>query len=156
VASIVRDRMREAVERGTGAWVRRLVDARVPVAGKTGTTNDNTDVWFVGMTPDLVAGVWMGFDRPTPITSAAAGGSLAAPVFGRMLQRWYAAHPYRGEAWTPPLGVIPAEVDRATGQLATAATLPAQRYTEYYVEGTEPEPLKLDPAIVFTQGVLTF
>ena len=83
VAFIVRDMMREAVERGTGAWVRRLVDPRVPVAGKTGTTNDNTDVWFVGMTPELVAGVWLGFDRPRPIARGAAGGTYAAPIFGR-------------------------------------------------------------------------
>jgi len=61
----------------------------VPVAGKTGTTNDNTDVWFVGLTPEIVAGVWLGFDRPTSIAPGVAGGSLAAPVFGEMLAHWY-------------------------------------------------------------------
>ncbi|HEX5581517.1 MAG TPA: PBP1A family penicillin-binding protein, partial [Gemmatimonadaceae bacterium] len=62
VAFIVRDMMRDVVERGTATSVRRYVPRSVPVAGKTGTTNDNSDVWFVGMTPGLVAGVWMGFD----------------------------------------------------------------------------------------------
>jgi membrane peptidoglycan carboxypeptidase len=56
VAFVLRDMMRDVVERGTATTVRRIVGADVPVAGKTGTTDDNTDVWFVGMTPDLVAG----------------------------------------------------------------------------------------------------
>ncbi|MFY7923155.1 MAG: PBP1A family penicillin-binding protein, partial [Gemmatimonas sp.] len=57
VAFIMRDMLRDVVERGTATALRRIVPARVPVAGKTGTTNDNTDVWFVGMTPELVTGV---------------------------------------------------------------------------------------------------
>src|SRR4051812_5886427 len=64
---VVRDMMRDVVERGTAASIRRYLPATVPVAGKTGTTNDNTDAWFIGLTPDLVAGVWIGFDKPTPI-----------------------------------------------------------------------------------------
>jgi penicillin-binding protein 1A len=74
IAFIVRDMMREVVDRGTATSVRRYLPASIPVAGKTGTTNDNTDVWFVGMTPEVVAGVWLGFDRPKTITSGAAGG----------------------------------------------------------------------------------
>ncbi len=139
--------------------VRRYVSASIPVAGKTGTTNDNTDVWFIGVTPGMVAGVWMGFDKPTPITSSAAGGSLAAPVWGRMMSRYFAARgslATRGAQWTPPLGVISAELDRATSQLATADTPPARRYTEYFVEGTEPDALKLDPWVVFSAGALVF
>lgn len=155
-AFVVRDMLRDVVERGTATAVRRYMSPAIPVAGKTGTTNGNTDVWFVGMTPDIVAGVWMGFDTPTPIGSGAFGGSMAAPVFGRMLQRWYAAHPYRGDGWTPPVGVIPAEVDRATGALATSATPPERRYTEYYVEGTEPDSLRLDPWTVVARGALPF
>jgi hypothetical protein len=62
----------------------------------------------------------------------------------------------RGAEWTPPIGVISAELDRATGQLATADTPPARRYTEYFVEGTEPDSLKLDPSVVFRSGALVF
>lgn len=156
VTFVTRDMMRDVVDRGTATVVRRYVPAAVPVAGKTGTTNDNTDVWFIGVTPGMVAGVWMGFDRPAPITSSAAGGSLAAPVWGRMMSRYLAAHRSHGAQWTPPLGVISAEVDRVTGQLATADTPPGRRYTEYFVEGTEPDALKLDPWTVFSAGPLVF
>ena len=155
VAYVTRDMMRDVVDRGTATSVRKYVPASVAVAGKTGTTNDATDVWFVGVTPGLVAGVWMGFDKPTPIAGG-AGGVLAAPVWGRMVQRWIAARGAPRAAWTPPTGVIPGEVDRATGQLATATTPPARRYTEYYVEGTEPDALKLDPATVFSAGAIVF
>jgi penicillin-binding protein 1A len=152
VAFIVRDMMREAVERGTGSWVRRLVDPRVPVAGKTGTTNDNTDVWFVGMTPELVAGVWLGFDRPRPIARGAGGGTYAAPIFGQMIAKYY-----EGRAvgtWAPPAGLVEAEMDRATGLLADAFTPPEQRYVEYFLEGTEPPELRPTPWVVFQYGPL--
>jgi membrane carboxypeptidase/penicillin-binding protein len=132
------------------------VPASVPVAGKTGTTNDNTDAWFIGVAPGIVAGVWMGFDRPTPMGSAAAGGSFAAPVWGRMVARYLNTRGNRTAQWEPPIGVISAQLDRATGEMATALTPPARRYTEYFVEGTEPDSLKLDPWTVFRGGALVF
>jgi 1A family penicillin-binding protein len=144
VAFIVRDMMRDAAERGTGGPARRAVPVSVPVAGKTGTTNDNVDVWFMGMTPDLVAGVWLGFDRPSTIMPGAAGGSLAAPIWGAMMARYYAGRA-APSSWTPPVGMLTAELDRFTGQLANATTPPAQRYTEFFVPGTEPEPLRSVP-----------
>jgi 1A family penicillin-binding protein len=162
VSFVVRDMMRDVVDRGTASSIRRFLPGSVPVAGKTGTTNDNTDVWFIGLTPDIVAGVWMGFDRPKMITAGAAGGSLAAPVFGRMMARYYASGAgrsslERSEArWNPPLGVISGEVDRLTGQLATVATPANRRYTEYFVEGTEPEPLRADPWKIFQWGPIGF
>jgi penicillin-binding protein 2D len=161
VTYVVRDMMRDVVERGTAASIRRYLPASIPVAGKTGTTNDNSDVWFIGLTPDLVAGVWLGFDKPTSITAGAAGGSLAAPVWGKMLARYYAAKPEiltsrAAEQWTPPVGVIFGDVDRATGELATEQTPPDRRYTEYFVEGTEPAPLKADPWKLFGWGPIIF
>ena len=150
---VVRDMMRDVVERGTASSIRRYLPASVPVAGKTGTTNDNTDVWFIGLTPDLVAGVWLGFDKPKTITPGAAGGSLAAPIWGKMMSRYYAATRPPTNSWAaPPLGVIPGELDRVTGQMATIATPADRRYTEYFVEGTEPEPLKLDTWKLFQWG----
>jgi penicillin-binding protein 1A len=146
VAFIVRDMMRDVVDEGTAASVRRWVPASVPVAGKTGTTNDNTDVWFVGMTPDIVAGVWIGFDRPKTITPGAAGGSLAAPVWGRMLAHYESG---RGAPWIPPTGILTADLDRLTGQLADSTTPPERRYTEYFLGGTEPLPLRLDTWMLF-------
>jgi len=149
---VVRDMMRDVVERGTASSIRRYLPASIPVAGKTGTTNDNTDVWFIGLTPDLVAGVWLGFDKPKTITPGAAGGSLAAPIWGKMMSRYYALTKPPSNTWTPPLGVIPGELDRATGQLATISTPADRRYTEYFVEGTEPEPLRFDTWKIFQWG----
>ncbi|MEP6731027.1 MAG: PBP1A family penicillin-binding protein [bacterium] len=144
IAFIVRDMMRDAAERGTGTPARRLVQASIPIAGKTGTTNDNVDVWFMGMTPDLVAGVWLGFDKPKTITPGAAGGSLAAPIWGAMMAKYYAGRAAPSQ-WTPPVGLVTAELDRLTGQLADANTPAERRYTEYFVPGTEPESLRAVP-----------
>lgn len=141
VAYVTRDLMRGVVENGTATAVRRLIPAAVPVAGKTGTTDDNSDVWFVGMTPQLVAGVWIGFDRPRSISPGAAGGTLAAPIFGQMLARWGGLTP---AVWTPPAGVVTVELDRATGDLAEPNTPAARRYAEIFVAGTEPAPLRVD------------
>jgi penicillin-binding protein 1A len=161
VTYVVRDMMRDVVERGTASSIRRYLPATVPVAGKTGTTNENSDAWFIGLTPDLVAGVWIGFDKPTSIGSGAAGGSLAAPVWGKMVARYYATQPqllasHATEQWTPPLGVIMGDVDRLTGELATDQTPPDRRYTEYFVEGTEPAALRADPWKLFGWGPIVF
>jgi penicillin-binding protein 1A len=154
VAFIVRDMMREVVERGTATSVRRYLPATIPVAGKTGTTNDNSDVWFVGMTPEIVAGVWLGFDKPKTITSGAAGGTLAAPIFGKMMAEYYAS---RSPAeWVPPRGLISAQLDRITGQLADSTTPPERRYVEYFLEGTEPLPLRVDGWRLFKNGPIAF
>ncbi len=141
VAYVTRDLMRGVVETGTATTVRRMIPATVPVAGKTGTTDDNSDVWFVGMTPQLVAGVWIGFDRPRSISPGAAGGTLAAPIFGQMLARWGGLTP---AVWTPPAGVVTVELDRATGDLADPSTPAARRYAEIFVAGTEPAALRVD------------
>ena len=160
VAYVVRDMMRDVVERGTAASIRRYLPGSIPAAGKTGTTNDNSDVWFVGLTPDVVAGVWLGFDKPTPIAPGAAGGSLAAPVWGKMVARYYASKPdlvaRSAEQWAPPVGVIYGDFDRLTGQLATDQTPADQRYTEYFIEGTEPAPLRADPWKLFGWGPVVF
>ena len=160
VTYVVRDMMRDVVERGTAASIRRYLPRSIPAAGKTGTTNDNSDVWFVGLTPDVVAGVWLGFDKPTSIAPGAAGGSLAAPVWGKMVARYYASKPdlltRSADQWVPPVGVIFGDFDRETGKLATDQTPADQRYTEYFVEGTEPPPLRADPWKLFSWGPVIF
>jgi 1A family penicillin-binding protein len=161
VTYVVRDMMRDVVERGTASSIRRYLPASIPVAGKTGTTNDNSDAWFIGLTPDLVAGVWLGFDKPVSIAKGAAGGSLAAPVWGKMVAKYYASQPqlvasHATEQWLPPLGVIMGDVDRATGELATDQTPADRRYTEYFVEGTEPVSLRADPWKLFGWGPIVF
>ncbi|MEP6835083.1 MAG: PBP1A family penicillin-binding protein [Gemmatimonas sp.] len=136
VAFIMRDMMKDVVERGTATAVRRIVPARIPVAGKTGTTNDNSDVWFVGMTPELVAGVWIGFDKPQTITPGAVGGTLAAPIAGQIIAAYYQGR--SSGTWLPPPGLVTAELDRATGKPSTTQTPTDRRYQEWFLEGTEP------------------
>jgi penicillin-binding protein 1A len=112
VAYLVTDVLREALDRGTGTAV-RAAGFGAPAAGKTGTTTDAADAWFVGYTPDVVAAVWIGFDDPRPIVAQASGGRLAAPVWGRMMAR---ARPGRARAeWTAPPNVIETWVDAETG-----------------------------------------
>ena len=142
-AYIVRDMLREAADRGTGAAARRIVPAQVAIAGKTGTTNDNADVWFVGMTPSLVAGVWLGFDRPKTIMPGAGGGTLAAPIWGNMVAQYYGSGG-AGE-WFPPPDLSFVELDRATGQLTDSLTPPERRYTEFFLPGTEPPLVRINP-----------
>ncbi len=150
VAFVVRDMMRDAVERGTGTAARRAVPAAIPLAGKTGTSNDNADVWFVGMTPDLVAGAWLGFDTPKMITPGAAGGTLAAPIVGRLLG---AAASTRGAAaWAPPAGLVSVELDRDSGRDADALTPVARRYTEWFLDGTQPGAAAAWPWAIFRLG----
>lgn len=135
VAFLMVDAMRDVVDRGTG-WRVREAGFHGPAAGKTGTTDDAKDVWFVGMTPDLVAGVWLGFDRPRTIVSGASGGRLAAPVWGRMMREAGADRPEG--AWHAPAEVVRARVDRGTGYLATDACPEEVVGEEWFLAGTEP------------------
>jgi penicillin-binding protein 1A len=101
------------VERGTGQRVKAV---RKPVAGKTGTSNDEKDAWFIGFTPDLAVGVYVGYDNPQPMGRDATGGELAAPIVADFLSlalRDKAATPFR-----VPSGVQLIPIDPATGQRA--------------------------------------
>lgn len=124
VAFLVTDVLKDAVERGTGTAVRR-VGFRGPAAGKTGTTNDGADVWFVGYTPRLVAAVWVGFDQPKPIVDEASGGRIAAPIWGRLMRKIDASR--RGEDdWEKPENVVSRSVDPVTGLVIARGCRPAR------------------------------
>ncbi|HEX8245513.1 MAG TPA: PBP1A family penicillin-binding protein, partial [Longimicrobium sp.] len=112
-AFVLTSMLRDVVDRGTATPV-RAAGFRGPAAGKTGTTNGATDVWFVGYTPDLVGSVWFGFDRPETIVPNASGGTIAAPVWARIMNRIY-QHRRMPAAWPVPAGVITEQVDRRTG-----------------------------------------
>jgi penicillin-binding protein 1A len=148
VAFLTTSLMRDVVDHGTGYGVRAAggLPYGVPAAGKTGTTNEAADVWFIGVTPDLVAGVWLGFDRPQAIGATASGGGLAAPVWGRIVAAYYREHPVP-PAWPQPPEVVVRSVDRETGMLATPDCPGEQVSDEYYASGTEPtEYCPLHPA----------
>ena len=108
--------MRAVVDRGTGTSVRGW-GYRGPAAGKTGTTNDGRDAWFVGLTPDMVAGVWVGFDQPEPIVEDRGGGALAAPVWGSWMRNLQATPSLRRRAWIPPLTVERVRYEPVTGEV---------------------------------------
>ena len=71
--------MEGVVQRGTAMIVKKILP-NVPIAGKTGTTNDEKDAWFIGFSPDLVVGVYLGYDKPRHLGRGATGGVLAAPI----------------------------------------------------------------------------
>jgi penicillin-binding protein 1A len=132
VAFVLTSMLRDVIDRGTGAAV-RAVGFGAPAAGKTGTTNEATDVWFIGYTPDLVGGVWIGMDEPATIVPGASGGTLAAPAWGRIMRRVYENRPAPAE-WRQPSGVTTAQVDRATGALVSEACPPRGAvFTEFFV-----------------------
>ncbi|MDO6963045.1 penicillin-binding protein 1A [Rhizobium alvei] len=105
--------MQGVILRGTAAGKIRLES---DVAGKTGTTNDEKDTWFVGYTPNLVAGVYMGFDDPKPLGRGATGGSLAAPLFNEFMQA--ALKGTTPEKFIIPEGMKLIAVNRKTGMQA--------------------------------------
>ncbi|MFN8666559.1 MAG: PBP1A family penicillin-binding protein [Gemmatimonadaceae bacterium] len=117
--------MKDVVLRGTAAGSVWGAGFHVPSAGKTGTTNDGADVWYVGYTADLVAGVWMGFDKPQKIMANAQGGRLAAPAYTQLMLEVYRRKPAPPD-WPRPESVI---MKDACG--------PSGTYAEYFLAGTE-------------------
>jgi penicillin-binding protein 1A len=113
VAYILTDILRDAVDYGTGAGV-RSAGYDGPVAGKTGTTNDATDAWFVGYTPKEVGAIWIGYDQPQTLGGSATGGGFAAPVWGRIMRRAYEDREMP-EEWATPEGIVSRRVDTETG-----------------------------------------
>jgi penicillin-binding protein 1A len=102
--------MEGVVTRGTAVTVSEL---KRPVAGKTGTTNDEKDAWFVGYTPNLVVGVYLGYDRPIPMGKGATGGGLAAPVFKEFMAE--ALGDSKPVAFKMPEGMKRITVNRKSG-----------------------------------------
>ena len=126
--------LQSVVDGGTGRVLRRM-GVRGPVAGKTGTTNNGADVWFIGYTPTVVAGFWFGYDSPRPISSNASGGRLAAPAWATFyLDGWRERSPTG--SWRPPAGLIERKIDASNGDLANEWCPGTQR--EWFKAGTEP------------------
>ncbi len=105
--------MEGVIQRGTAAGKVKLDR---PVAGKTGTTNDEKDAWFVGYTPDLVAGLYVGMDNPAPLGRGATGGSMSAPIFNEFMQAAVVGTPPGMFHIPEGMSLIP--INRKTGMLA--------------------------------------
>ncbi len=125
--------MRGVVDRGTAA---RHVNLPVPVAGKTGTTNDALDVWFIGFTSNIVAGCYIGFDQPRSLGRSAYGGTMCGPVFQQFMTK--AVEKYGGGEFRVPPGGHFIKIDRYSG-----APLPPDAngdfvVAEYFRDGEDP------------------
>jgi penicillin-binding protein 1A len=136
IAFLVTDVLQDAVDRGSGAAVRAL-GFSAPAAGKTGTTNDATDAWFVGYTPAVVGAVWIGHDQPQSLGANATGGRLAAPVWARIMTRTSAA---QGGTWKKPSGIVERWIDAASGTVLREGcrSVTGAGYREVFLRGRVP------------------
>jgi membrane peptidoglycan carboxypeptidase len=108
----------DVIQSGTGTPA-RAAGFTLPAAGKTGTTDDYTDAWFIGYTPRLVAGVWFGMDRPSPIMSRGFASIVAVPAWAQFMKTATAGDP--ASWYTPPGNVEKVAICRLSGKLATEA-----------------------------------
>ncbi len=115
--------MKGVVDRGTAS---RYVNLPVPTAGKTGTTNESKDAWFIGFTSNIVAGCYIGYDRPRPMGRGAYGGTMCGPVFQSFMEK--AVEKYGGGPFEVPEGGHFIKIDRFSG-----ARLPADATGDYVV-----------------------
>jgi penicillin-binding protein 1A len=137
-AFLITDALKDVVSRGTANAAVRGGGFTMPSGGKTGTTNDYADVWFVGFTPDLVSGIWIGMDQRQKIMSNAQGGRLAAPAWTSMMREIYERRaPPRD--WPRPEGLTFDTIDRKTGYRFTPFCPGEDRYVESFIPGTEPK-----------------
>lgn len=123
--------MEGVVQRGTG---QRLKYLNRPIAGKTGTTNDSKDAWFVGFTPDIVVGVYLGYDSPRSLGAAGTGSSLSAPVFGDFMSKAMVGKP--NVPFRMPEGMLQVAINRRTGMRASYGDPMA--FVEAFKPGTGP------------------
>ena len=125
--------MKGVVDRGTAAGKVRL---SVPTAGKTGTTNDARDVWFVGFTSNIAAGCYIGYDQPKPLGRGASGGGMCGPVFQSFMEK--ATEKFGGGPFEVPEGGQFIKIDRFTGARLPDEAAGDYVVAEYFRDGSEP------------------
>lgn len=125
--------MKGVVERGTA---KGKINVGVPVAGKTGTTNDEKDAWFVGFTSNIAAGCYIGYDQPRPMGRSGSGGGLCAPVFNEFMK--VATAKYGGGPFEVPPGGHFIKIDRFTGARLSDSASGPNVIAEYFRLGEEP------------------
>jgi membrane carboxypeptidase/penicillin-binding protein len=142
--------LQDVIDGGT-AWKARQLGFRLPAAGKTGTTNEYRDAWFVGYTKALVTGVWVGYDTPKPILPGSAyAADVAVPLWARFMVAATDGDPV--QPFRAPRGIVTAQICRLSGKRpaggcdAVPVTLDnglheerSMVVTEYFATGTEPE-----------------
>jgi len=133
-AYMITNMLESVINQGTAIGA-RLRGFTAPAAGKTGTTNDFTDAWFIGFTPDLICGVWVGFDEKKSIGEKASGAKAALPIWDKFMKEALDDRPFRH--FVPPPGIVKVPVCASTG-LLPSATCP-EVVEEVFVSGTEPK-----------------
>lgn len=131
LAYMVTDLLQGVVKRGTG-WRARAVG--IPVAAKTGTTNDYIDSWYVGFSADLAVGVWSGFDNPKTMGNNETGSGVSGPVWAEFMKE--AKKHLPNSSFQVPEDLVFVKVDEKTGQLPTDKT--TKTLLEVFINGTEP------------------
>ncbi len=133
VAYVTTQMLKDVLTYGTAKSLKKFSQLH-PSAGKTGTTDDGRDAWFVGYTPNVIIGVWVGYDKPRPGGKSFTGGAIAAPIWERFMRKTVAVKPVVD--FPMPDTVVSVSIDPATGYLATE-NCPVKR-DEFYIVGTEP------------------
>ncbi|MFO7601367.1 MAG: penicillin-binding transpeptidase domain-containing protein, partial [Candidatus Desulfacyla sp.] len=136
---VMTDLLRAVITEGTGWRIRAL---KRPAAGKTGTTNDLRDAWFLGYTPDLVAGVWVGYDDSREMGDGETGSRAASPIWLDFMSGALEGKPVRD--FDVPDGVVFAKIDTETGLLAGRHS--RNTVFQSFIEGTQPETYSPKPA----------
>ena len=135
-AYLITSMLKSVVERGTGKGARALGR---PVAGKTGTSNDFQDTWFMGYTPEMLTGVWVGFDEKRPLGDKETGGRVAAPIWVDFMRTAMGDQPVSD--FTPPEGISLVHINPRTG--LRASPLGGPSILECFRRGTEPQGVTL-------------
>jgi penicillin-binding protein 1A len=136
IAYVVTNMMQSVVQSGTGVIASKL---KIPIAGKTGTSNDARDVWFVGLTPDYAIGVWIGHDDPQSM-GRETGGTTAVPVYVEIAKSMNLP----AKTFPRPPHIVDAKIDRKSGKLAPDGWPADKTMTEVFVEGTVPTEVATD------------
>ncbi|MCS7228196.1 MAG: penicillin-binding transpeptidase domain-containing protein, partial [Endomicrobia bacterium] len=131
-AYLITNLLKGVIKQGTGSYARNLGKI---CAGKTGTTNDCTDAWFIGYTPDIICGVWVGFDIKKSLGKDATGGKIACPIWTEFMKIATANLPNKD--FSKPENIIETLIDANTGLLAGPYS--KKVYTETFIKGTEPK-----------------
>ncbi len=144
VAFVVTSMMQSVVNEGTATKAKVL---KIPLAGKTGTSNEARGTWFVGFTPDYIVGVWVGYDDNRPMGGKETGGTTAVPIFVDVVKTMQLP----AKAFPKPAKVVDRTIDRETGLLAPEGAPKSTTLDEVFVEGTEPTEVAPKPGEV-TEG----
>ncbi len=134
VAFVLTEMMKDVIDRGSAKSIRAGGYNGV-AAGKTGTSNDAVDAWFVGYTADIGGTIWLGFDEPSAIVARGKAGELAAPIWGRIMQRLNQEQ----AGWMPPRGVETRLVDDQGNVYANGCSDIRNVRTEFFIEDTAPD-----------------